>query len=295
MKKLCLKKIFILSTLVVVLIGMLCLGIFGLNNSVDYKNAYELDVSVDIENEDTSSIMQEQCKKYFEEVGINPVAYSLIKIGDKSVVYSFHNDISDKIVIEDLISVIKEKAENYMEFDAEIYQTENYVDSQTKNVVLVMAIALVLAFIYLLFMEQIKSALTTLISSLISVLLTISLVSITRVPVEPVFGISVLSSFILSFILSGVLLDRFKEDLRLQEASKLSTCEIVKNQTKNSVVRYIMISVVVLITALVLVVLGTGYLKFLGLQLVLVCVSSLFTSYAWTPMVWKFFNGKKSE
>ena len=64
-------KWFTIVVIAVLVIGMTLLGVFGLNDTVDFKESYEVQVSVDQTYEDACTKMRTEAEKYFEANGID--------------------------------------------------------------------------------------------------------------------------------------------------------------------------------------------------------------------------------
>ena len=71
---------------------------------------------------------------------------------------------------------------------------------------------------------------------------------------------------------------------------KLSYKEIADKAVNAGVLRYIVISAFMLLASVLLIAIGKGYFRFLGLQLLVVNVVSIFSSFIWTPILWSLLK-----
>jgi len=96
-------KYFVISSLVILVVGMTLLGIFGLNKPIDYSDSYEINVSIAIDDDSLKQEMKETADKYFEENGIIYASFQSQEDG-MSLVYKFTTDQTSKV--QELKSVL---------------------------------------------------------------------------------------------------------------------------------------------------------------------------------------------
>ena len=75
-------KFFIVCALVVLVVGMALFGIFGLNQTVDYKGGYEVRVSIDQSVGNSKSILKNSTEDYFASSDIKS-SYIVQEIDDE--------------------------------------------------------------------------------------------------------------------------------------------------------------------------------------------------------------------
>ena len=284
-------KLWLVITLVVVVCGMIVLGVFGVNKSVDYKQSYEVTVGVDQNVDGASENVKVISEQYFKEKGIAPKSYAYQSMNRGNVhIYKFQN--ATKIVATELTEYVTEKlANSKVVVESTVSEVVNYADSGVWGLVIGLAVSAVAVFLYLLIMEKLASALSVLFSSVISAVLALSVISLTRIPILPILGVAVSASALLSAILSTVMVGRFKEEGK--NVNKISTSEIADKSEKNSVLRFAFVFFALLLVSIILgTVGGLGYLTFVALTLLVVDVCAVFSSFVWTPIFWSALKKK---
>ena len=91
-------KIWIIIALITVVLGAMFFAIFGLNQTPDYKAAYEVSVSVDQNVKGSGELVKNTAENYFSEKGYKFSAYATQKTNDGSTfIYKFRSagDISE--------------------------------------------------------------------------------------------------------------------------------------------------------------------------------------------------------
>ena len=88
-------KLFIVIALAVLVLGMTFFGIFGFNQAIDFKDAYEVKVSIDNPVSGAKSALKSSTEKFFEENGIKFVksATQTVDTG-KTLVYKLNEKVS---------------------------------------------------------------------------------------------------------------------------------------------------------------------------------------------------------
>lgn len=285
-------KIWVIITLVAVVVGMVFLGVFGLNKGVDYKCSYEIQVNADQDIDGAALKVKDIAKDYFKEKGISAVSYAEQNIDDNTYVFKFVS--KTEIDSADLSSELNTRLNNSaVVASAKVNEVVYKYNSQVKNIVLALAISAVVAFIYLCFTEKFASSLSVFVSSCISTVLFIALVSLFRIPAYPMFAVGVALTAILSMVLSTVMVNRFKEEGKNVANENKSAKELADVGAKNSLLRFMFIFFAILLGSILLAVFGRGYFLFIGLLLIVVDVSAVFVSLTWTPMIWTALKRNK--
>ena len=100
-------KIWIVITLTVIAAGMFVLGFVGLNNPVDYKTSYQVEISVEEDLNGSIQIAMDTAESFFATKGISDKSYSFEMRDNGSVCYKFTTDVSD--AVQGLESAIQTK------------------------------------------------------------------------------------------------------------------------------------------------------------------------------------------
>ncbi len=300
-------KLWIIIALALVVVGMTLLGIFGFNQTVYYDNAYELEVKVEKNLGEADAVMEAEIESYFKAEGIKYATYAYQKVdGGESLIYRFHKSsplFSDSAKLEKVKLDLETKIETAfnthgqeltgLQIEVSARSVVNYKNQNVFNFVLAGAIALVILFVYVLIMEKIVGGLTVLCNAVISGILSIALLAITRIPAMPYMLATIVASIILSSLISVVIINKCRELNKNVANEKTSVADIAKEATKSSLIRIIFIAAALLVASLLLIILGTGMIKLIGLHVIVAGVASLFTAYGFTEIFYNLFKKKR--
>lgn len=287
-------KIWIVVTLAVIVAGMFVLGFVGFNNTVDYKESYQVVIDVEEDLNDSIKIAKVEAEKFFTQKGLASKSYATQTLDTGVVIYKFADDVSDKIDgLEDQIQdALNQKG---LMFEVSVKTEKAYPSSNgfDFNLLLAGGIALVALFIYLCIMEKASGALSVLGASIIALLTFVSLVAIVRVPASPFVTAMMIASALLSAVLSSFMLGRFRNETRSVANEKVANIDIAKKVSNDSALTMIITLGAIVVSTIALVVVGTGYLKLLGIQILIAGVSAVFASSVWTPAIWSVVRKAK--
>lgn len=283
------KKLAIVISLLIIVVGMAMLGIFGFGQAIDYKDGYQVTVSVDQDIDGSATKAKEAAEKYFADNGLGYEAYST-QCSDSGTEYIFKL----KCVSSDIDSVLKTKVEEAVNSSERVIsvKTTTYkgqISSDILPLSIALAITVVAFFLYEFFTEKAAAAFTNLLVAVISGLLFVALLAITRIPALPYASTTACASVLFGSVLSAVMINRFKEIAKLYGNDKKSSFEITAEGAKQSVTRFAVVFCAIMVAAVAFAVFG-GYMTFLGLQIMLVALSSTFAAYVGTPIVYSLIK-----
>lgn len=293
-------KVALISLLVILLAGAVTFGIFGLNETADHKDGFELSVKVDANIANASDVIKTSTDAYLESKGLSYNEFSLEKLDEGGeLIIKFTKDVKDVINCDELAEHVETALQEYeilkgLDVSANYYAKNSFVDNGIGYILIGAGIALVVAFIYALFMQKASGAFTVLGISLGSALVFLALLAITRIPARPFLFATITSSAVLGAVFATGIIDRCKETAKLYE--KKSYIEVADVNTSESILRIGFVSGAVILLALAFLAIGPSYLRFLGLQLILTAVSASFVSLFFTGYLWavlKSFGKKK--
>lgn len=289
-------KLFIVITLAVVAAGMFVLGFVGFNNTVDFKTSYQVVIDVEEDISGSVEIAKTTAESFFDAKDIDYNKYTVETTEYGKIIYKFETDVTAKI--DGLEAQIQTKldAEGLkIEANVDASKVTPYVNKQVGSIALASGVALVVCLVYLLIMEKLSGALSVLGSSLISGLLFVALLAVTRIPALP-FAVATASlTAMASAILSLLFLGRVRGEIKNVANDKLSNAELSKKATQKTFIAWIVTIAFATVSAILLIAIGTGYLKFLGLQVLIAGLSATFGSFVWTPMIWSATRKQKKN
>lgn len=292
-------KIWIIAALVIVLAGALMVSIFGLNQTPDYKTAYEVSVSVDQNVKGSGDIADSTAKAYFSEKGYKYSSYATQKTADGSTyIYKFNNagnisetELEDKITVA--FNANADLSGLGLVAKAEYKQTATTADTNVGKIILACALGLLATFIIAFFIVKAASALTIVCNAVIAAVIYIMILAVTRIPALPDFVIGGAVSMILSVLMTFVITCRYKEKLKADEKADIKS--VAENGVTCGAARLCFIACAGAIAAVALSATGSAYFIFTGLKVLIASVSAYITSRVATPALWTLFKGKRSN
>ena len=293
-------KLWIIIALVVVVAGSVMISVFGFNQTPDYKTAYEVTVSVDQNVEGSGELAKKTAENYFNEKGYKFSAYATQKSEDGTeYIYKFNKagDISAaelKTKISDALAADEKLGGLGLVADAEYKQIAIASTYNAGMIVLACVLGVIAAFVISLFIVKFASALTVLCNAIITAVIYVMLLGITRVPALPDFIIVGAFGVILSCAMTFVITCRYKEIMKL--SGKTDAAAIAAEGIKTGFARLCFIACGCALTAIAFAATGTVYPLFSGLKILLATVSAFTVSCVATPALWTVFktvNNKK--
>ena len=287
-------KLFLIIGLVVIVVGMAFLGIFGLNKTVDYKETYEIKVSVDQNVHNSSDVIKESAKKYFSDNGVSYVAYTTQEQdGGAAFIYKTYDkkDLDETALKAYLQAALNEKAQvSNLKADAEIYKIAVTANGEFVKTLVAGIIALAIIFIVLLFIIKPAGAVTVLCNSVISFLLFVALNAITRVPALPFFYAMSAVTVVFAAAITLYNICGYREALKNDEKADFAKIsEIVAGKTLKITLAVICAAVVFTAIALIF---GATYLVFAGLQALIAGGASLCVPFICSPVLFNCLRKK---
>ncbi|MBE7086933.1 MAG: hypothetical protein E7369_01365 [Clostridiales bacterium] len=289
-------KIWLIATLVLIVAGMTIFGIFGFNQTNEYKNSFEVDVSIGVNVSDAGLTVKEASEKFFSDNGLKTTGCATLNEGERYI-FKFNALSKDQLKnINDNLKTTVETAlagKNLSSLSVTVKtgETQPYNYKAVWSIVLALGLAAVAVLAYYTLLEKFSGALTVLCASAISGVLYISLAALTRVPFEPVGGACLALSILLAGVLSGSIVNKCRELSKNVGNDKKSLFELGDMATKSSIIRFALLLSLIVLFAIVLVIVGSALLKFTAIQIVLASVSAFFTAFTWSGIFWAYFKG----
>ncbi len=288
-------KWFVISCLIILVVGMTLLGVFGLNKPIDYSDSYEINVSIAIDDDVLKQTMKETADKYFEENNI-VVESTQIQEDGMSVIYKFTTDQTSKVqgLKQKLNSVFQSKIEmlHGNEVNVESNQVGQGSIVQPLKILLAYGIAIASIFVYMLIMNKLASAVAVICSSVASVVLFIAMMAITRIPAVPFVEITAMLAGVLGALLSVSTVGRYREEIKNTTSNKFSVNEIADRVANSELKKYFYILVAVLIAGVAVLAFLTRYMLIIGGQILIAGLVSALSAYFITPLLWTAIKGK---
>ena len=287
-------KWFVISSLIILVVGMTLLGIFGLNEPIDYSDSYEINVSIAVDDDTLKTTMKETADEYFEEKDISVASFQSQEDG-MSLIYKFTTDQTSivqelKAVLDGVLSLNPQMGNN------EVAVVCNYVGQgslvQPLKILLAYGIAVASIFVYMIIMNKLASAVAVVCSSLASVVMFIAMMAITRIPAVPFVEISAMLAGMLGALLSVSIVGRYREELKNTTTAKFSVNAIANGVAKTEMKKCLYILVAILIAGVAVSAFFTRYMLIIGGQILIAGLVSVSSAYFMTPLIWTAIKGK---
>lgn len=289
-------KIWIIVALVIVLAGAVMISVFGLNQTPDYKTAYEVTVGVDQNVQGSGKVAKNAAENYFNSIGYKYSDYATQKTADGTeYVYKFNKagDVKEADLLQainDALAADANLAGLGLVAKAEYKQTEVSADYSVLKVVLACVLGLIAAFLIALFTVKAASAFTLLLNAVMTAVLYVMLLAVTRIPALPDLVIGGAAGVIVSSVMTFVLACRYKEILK---SGTTDFKTVAEEGLKCGAARLIFIACVGAVAVLALSVAGGLYVAFTGLKIVVAVISAFLVSCVATPALWTLFKTAK--
>jgi hypothetical protein len=282
-------KLFIVISLVVLVVGMALLSV-GLNQTVDYKNSFEVRVSI---NQRTAiETIRTETEKFFDDNGINAKDYAYQELGEgKILIYKFSKEVPAKV--NELQAYLQSNLEGTLKATVEIDEVVTNQSEINGYIALALGIAVIAIFIYAVIMEKLAGSVATVCASLLSGLLFISLISITRIPAYPFVGVTTALAVALGAGMSVSTINRLNEEYK-NSANKNSTFEIAEKVGKAECLKYLFTAIILLVVSATISAFFVPYMMIVGGQIALAGICALAVSYLGAPLLWAVIKGKKA-
>ena len=288
-------KWFVVSLLVLLVAGMAVLGFAGFNNTLDYADSYEINISLEIVNNDAKDILKNTADAFLETKDVDVESYQITKNG---IVYKMTTDPTAKVVdlktaITNALDANEATADNEVTVNVnKVYALGNYM--QAGKVLLAFGISIVAIFLYMLIMNKLASAVSVICSSLVSVLAFTALMAITRINALPFFEISAAFAGILGAILSVSTVGNYKQAIK-NSLDKKTSKEIADEVATKEYKKYFIALIGVLVAGFAMFAFFTPYLMIIGGQVMVAGVAGVACAFFTTPMLWTAIKKDKKS
>ncbi len=285
-------KVFLIVVLVILVAGMAMFGFLGLNQTIDYKSSYELQVSLDQNIDDVKATFTDATVSAMNANGVKFSDFSMQEMNDGFVlIYKLNAKVEDatKIAIQDSVNNALETHD--IQAEVKVYENLGSYDSQAGYIAIALAIAVVVTFAYSLIMNKLSGGVAVLCSSVLSAILFVALMGLTRIPAQPYFMILLSASVALALAISLVIVSRYKAFLKADDKSTAK--DAVENVNKSLFKVYIAIAVCVLLSAVIAGAIGGLSTICLGLGILVAGIAGIASSVYMTPFIFSLIKGRK--
>ena len=291
-------KIWIIIALAIAVLGGAFIGIFGFNQTPDYKTAYEVTVGVDQDVENSGETVKAAAEKYFAEQGYRFSSYATQKAGEgKKYIYKFNSagNITEgdlKAALDQALNENADLAPLGVETDVGYKQTAITAYENAGALIAASAVALLCAFVIALFTVKLAGATTVVCNAVITAAIFTALIAITRLPAAPYLAATGAVGIAFSVVFTFALTCGYKGALKADGKAGLK--ELAFAGVKRDFAKICFTVCAGVFAALSFAVIGGAYLVFTGAQFVLAIASAAVVSCVSTPALWSSLKKLKS-
>lgn len=278
-------KYFYTASIILTIVGIICLSIFGLNFGVDFRAGSNVDISL------SKSLTQSQVQPILEKIGIDEG--TSITPGDKRMNIRF-------------IEVLNEEHDNQLK--AEIQKLDstasfeiNTVDTEMakelgRNAIYAVLLSCIGIIIYVSIRFEWRFALAAILALIHDAFLVVTVFSIFRLEVDLIFITAVLTIIGYSINDTIVIFDRIRENLRFAKLKTEKDLNALVNKSVNQMLmRSLYTALTVFIAALFLYLFGGESIKMFSLAMVVGLIFGAYSSIFIASPFWLLLKSKQKN
>ena len=296
-------KVLIIVALIVIVAGLAMFGFLGFNQTVDHKTSFEVKVEIDqnvtADDETTASaLLENTVNEYFNNNNIKTAKYAFQKLDEGNVlIYKFSKDV--ELDVDALVNYVQPKITE--KFGADVVEVSaNYSEVITNDgdylgwVLLSIAIAVAVVFVYAVIMEKLAGSVAVISSAVLAGLISFALTALVRIPAFSMIGVTVAVATALGAALSISTVNNLKQELKVATANgKADLGDIVSDTMNGECKKYLFVIIASAVACVALSAFLAPYLMFVGLHALVVGLSATCGAYALTPVLWGAIKGAK--
>ncbi|WP_372631554.1 protein translocase subunit SecF [Cohnella sp.] len=276
-------RIFLTASAAVLLIGLVALGVFGLNYGIDFSSGTSVDVST------TKKLEETQVKTFINEQNLGD--YTLAS-GENRESIRFKTALNEQQE-KDFKTEFLAKLDPDASFEINIVDVD-IAKEQERNALIGMAVASVGIMLYIVIRFEWRFALGAIVSTVYDALFVICVFSIFRLEVNLPFILAVLTIIGYSINDTVVIFDRIRENLRFAKIkSHADLNKLVNDSIWQTLARSINTVITVLIAAVCLFIFAGESIRLFSLAIIIGLASGAYSSIFIASQVWLYFKKKE--
>lgn len=278
-------KYFYTASIILTIVGIICLSVFGLNFGVDFRAGSNVDISL------SKALTQSQVQPILEKIGIDEG--TSITPGDQRMNIRF-------------IEVLTEDHDNQLK--AEILKLDgtasfeiNTVDTEMakelgRNAIYAVLLSCIGIIIYVSIRFEWRFALAAILALIHDAFLVVTVFSIFRLEVDLIFITAVLTIIGYSINDTIVIFDRIRENLRFAKLKTEKDLNALVNKSVNQMLmRSLYTALTVFIAALFLYLFGGESIKMFSLAMVVGLIFGAYSSIFIASPFWLLLKSKQKN
>lgn len=277
------KKFFVLSGILVIS-GIACLSIFGLNLGIDFASGSRVEINVG------EPVTTEEIKQDFKEIGIKPVNVVLSGNANDIAVARFDTKLE-----QDTVADVRTYFNESYGSDPNISTVSSVVGEElAKNAIYAVIIASIGIIIYVTIRFEFYFALTAILALLHDAFFILAIFSITQLEFDITIIAAILTIVGYSINDTIVTFDRIRENLKLKKRVRTfdELAEIVNRSLMQTLGRSINTVLTVIIAAVFLYIFGATSITNFSFALVVGLIAGTYSSLFIAAQLWLIWRGK---
>lgn len=278
------KRIYLCISLAIIIIGLGMFLIKGLNYGIDFTGGTLIQINAG------RFISVEEVREITDEYDQN---ISIIHGGaeQKEIIIKSTLDLSN----DEITAIVNKFAERY-DISGNNFQSEKFgpfMGKEIRNRAIISTIIATVAMLgYITFRFEFKFGLSAIIALIHDVLVTISVYSILRLPVNSSFIAAILTIVGYSINDTIVIFDRIREELKLSPKESLEN--IINTSINNSLRRTINTTLTTVAAVTILYIVGVEDVKVLALPLIIGMIAGTYSSIFIAAPLWYDLKNRNS-
>ncbi|GIO87942.1 hypothetical protein J25TS5_48740 [Paenibacillus faecis] len=280
-----LSKYFYIFSIALTLAGIICLSVFGLNYSVDFRAGSNVDITL------SKGITAEQVQPILDKLKIADEAS--ISPGEERMNIRFTQVLNEdqEMKLKGEISKLDEKAS----FEVNTVDPE-MAKELARNAIYAVLISCLGIIVYVSIRFEWRFAVAAIISLLHDAFMVVAVFSIFRLEVDLTFIIAVLTIIGYSINDTIVIFDRIRENLRFSKLkNRQDLIELVNRSVSQTIMRSIYTALTVFVAAFFLFLLGGESIRMFSLAMVIGLLFGAYSSIFIASPLWFVLKSKQKN
>lgn len=278
-------KYFYTASIILTIVGIICLSVFGLNFGVDFRAGSNVDISL------SKSLTQSQVLPILEKLGIEDG--TSITPGDKRMNIRFIEELNEEHDNQLKAEILK--LDGTASFEINTVDTE-MAKELGRNAIYAVLLSCIGIIIYVSIRFEWRFALAAILALIHDAFLVVTVFSIFRLEVDLIFITAVLTIIGYSINDTIVIFDRIRENLRFAKLKTEKDLNALVNKSVNQMLmRSLYTALTVFIAALFLYLFGGESIKMFSLAMVVGLIFGAYSSIFIASPFWLLLKSKQKN
>lgn len=280
-----LSRYFYTISIIMTVVGIICLSVFGLNYSVDFKAGSNVDISL------SKPITSEQVEPILEKLNIREG--TSISAGEERMNIRFDTVLSENNDVELKNEILK--LDDQASFEVNTVDPE-MAKELARNAIYAVLISCLGIIIYVSIRFEWRFALAAIVALLHDAFMVVTLFSIFRLEVDSTFIIAVLTIIGYSINDTIVIFDRIRENLRFAKTkTREDLIHLVNQSVSQTIMRSLYTALTVFVAAFFLFLLGGESIRMFSLAMVIGLLFGAYSTIFVASPLWFLLKSKQKK